>query len=67
MGPRSLPVWTPGQDYAGFFTRSRAAGEALGLPDPDLDGLAWERARDPTRTRRAGLSDEEQQELLARL
>jgi hypothetical protein len=72
MGPRSLPVWTPGQDYAGFFTRSRAAAEALGLPDPDLDGLArgalaWERTCDPTRTRRAGLTDDEQQELLARL
>jgi 2'-hydroxyisoflavone reductase len=72
MGLRSLPVWTPGQDYAGFFTRSRAAAEALGLADPDLDGLArsalaWERARDPVRTRRAGLTDNEQQELLAGL
>ena len=72
MGPRSLPVWTPGQDYAGFFTRSRAAAEALGLPDPDLAGLAraalaWECTRDPAGTRRAGLTDDEQQELLTRL
>jgi 2'-hydroxyisoflavone reductase len=72
MGPRSLPVWTPGPEYAGFMARSRAAAEALGLPDPPLDrlvqsALAWERALDPARTRRAGLTDDEQQELLVAL
>jgi 2'-hydroxyisoflavone reductase len=72
MGPRSLPVWTPSSEYPGSFTRSRASAEALGLADPDLDGLAhgalaWERTRDPVRTRRAGLTDDEQLELVARL
>jgi nucleoside-diphosphate-sugar epimerase len=72
MGPRSLPVWTPRDEYAGFLARSRAAAEALGLPDPSLDrlvqgALAWERALDPARTRRAGLTDDEQRELIAAL
>jgi hypothetical protein len=72
MGPRSLPVWTPGPEYAGFMARSRTAAEQLGLPDPPLDrlvrrALAWERTLNPTRTRRAGLTDDEQQQLLAAL
>jgi hypothetical protein len=72
MGPRSLPVWTPGDEYAGFSTRSRVAAAELGLADPDLETLArsavaWERTLDPARTRRAGLTNDEQQELLDRL
>jgi 2'-hydroxyisoflavone reductase len=72
MGPRSLPVWTPGPEYAGFMARSRTAAERLGLPDPPLhrlvrSALAWERTLDPARTRRAGLTDDEQQQLLAAL
>jgi 2'-hydroxyisoflavone reductase len=72
MGPRSLPVWTPGPEYAGFLARGRSAAAMLGLPDPPLgrlvqSALAWERTLGPARARRAGLTDDEQQELLAAL
>jgi nucleoside-diphosphate-sugar epimerase len=71
-GPRSLPLWTPGADYAGFSTRNRAAAAAAGLNDAGLDrlvsdALRWERELDPSRVRRAGLTDAEQADLLAAL
>ena len=72
MGPVVAGAATPGDDYAGFSTRSRAAAAALGLADPDLETLArsalgWERTLDPMRSRRAGLTDTEQQELFDQL
>lgn len=71
-GPRSLPLWTPGADYAGFQARSNAAATTAGLADSGIDRLVadtlrWEREQPAGRTRRAGLTDAEQDELLADL
>lgn len=72
-GPRSLPLWLAGAaDHAGFASRDTSAAAALGLVDSGLDrlvadSLAWEGELDPQRERKAGLSDDEQAELLADL
>ncbi len=69
MGPRSLPLWLPTDSIAlNAHDLSRAA--SLGLRTRPLietlaDTLAWELA-EPGR-RRAGLSDEDERELLAAL
>lgn len=69
MGPRSLPLWLPAESIAlNAHDLSRAA--SLGLRTRPLaetlaDTLAWELA-DPG-PRRAGLSDEDERELLREL
>jgi 2'-hydroxyisoflavone reductase len=71
MGPRSLPLWLPFPDYAGFAARSGAAARALGLTSRPLvdtlrDVLAWEETGRPAdRPRAAGLTDDEERDLLA--
>lgn len=68
-GERSLPLWLPLPEYAGFMARSTAAAEALGLVSRPLtetlsDSLAWEVATGPGRARKAGLSAVDEVELL---
>ncbi len=70
MGPRSLPMWLPSEEYAGHATRSTARAEAAGLVSRPLaetfaDVLAWEEGQDHPRG--AGLSDEEERELIEAL
>ena len=69
-GERSLPLWLPLPEYAGFMARSTAAAEALGLAARPLaqtlaDTLAWEVASGPGRVRKAGLSPADEVALLA--
>ncbi|KRE52698.1 NAD-dependent epimerase/dehydratase family protein [Phycicoccus sp. Soil748] len=68
-GPRSLPIWLPLPDYAGFMARDTSAAQALGLTPRPLaetlaDTLAWELQHGPGRRRKAGLSPAEEAELL---
>ena len=70
-GTRSLPLWLPLPEYAGFMARSTAAAEALGLTSRPLadtlaDTLAWELATGPGRARKAGLSPSDEVDLLAK-
>jgi 2'-hydroxyisoflavone reductase len=70
MGERSLPLWLPLPDYAGFSARDGSAARAAGLvtrplTDTLADTLAWELASGPDRPRRAGLTAEEERRLLA--
>jgi len=72
MGERSLPMWLPLPDYAGFNARSNSAARAAGLVTRPLeetltDTLAWELAAGPDRARKAGLSDDQERELLSLL
>jgi nucleoside-diphosphate-sugar epimerase len=69
MGERSLPLWLPLPQYAGFSSRNGAMARAAGLvsrplADTLVDTLAWELTRDPQATRRAGLSDHDERRLL---
>lgn len=69
-GPRSLPIWLPLPEYAGFSSRQVSAAAGAGLRTRPLessmrDTLAWELASGPTRERAAGLSTREEQELIA--
>lgn len=69
MGDRSLPIWLPLVHYAGFNARDSSAARAAGLVTRPLeetlaDTLAWERTRDPSLRRRAGLTDEDERSLL---
>ncbi|MEC5184374.1 2'-hydroxyisoflavone reductase [Cryobacterium sp. MP_3.1] len=69
-GPRSLPLWLPLPDYAGFNARDSGAARAAGLVTRPLaetlaDTLRWERLRVPQGPRRAGLSDADEVALLA--
>lgn len=69
MGERSLPLWLPLPEYAGFSSRDSAAARAAGLVTRPLretlaDTLAWELASGAGRRRAAGLSDEDERELL---
>lgn len=67
-GPRSLPLWLPG-DHAGFCRRAgsayvEAGGFARPLREMLVDLLADERERGLDRPRRAGLTRAEELELL---
>jgi 2'-hydroxyisoflavone reductase len=69
-GPRSLPLWLPLPDYAGFNARDSSAARAAGLVTRPLaetlaDTLSWERRRITTDPRRAGLTDADEVALLA--
>jgi len=71
-GPRSLPLWLPLPDYAGFSARDSSAARAAGLvtrplADTLADTLRWERRRVPEGPRRAGLADADEAALLAEL
>ncbi|TJY72529.1 NAD-dependent epimerase/dehydratase family protein [Arthrobacter sp. CAU 1506] len=68
-GQRSLPLWLPLTDFAGFTSRSNAAAKAAGLALRPLaetlaDTLDWELAAGPDRPRNAGLASEEERRLL---
>jgi nucleoside-diphosphate-sugar epimerase len=73
-GPRSLPLWLPLPDYAGFLSRDASASLAAGLRPRPLAETArdthdWSRARaaeaEPDSDRTAGLSADEESEVLA--
>jgi 2'-hydroxyisoflavone reductase len=75
-GDRSLPLWLPIPEYAGFNARDSTAARAAGLKHRPLeetlaDTLAWEQVRPEARQRRyrrrAGLSDFDEAELLSLL
>jgi nucleoside-diphosphate-sugar epimerase len=67
MGPRSLPLWLPLPEYAGFMTRDVSASQAAGLrfrpiADTARDTLDWLQATpDAPRT---GLTADEEAEVL---
>ncbi len=68
-GPRSMPLWLPMPDYAGFAARNGQAAVQRGLLHRPLaqtlsDTLAWELARPEGLVRRAGLPDAVERELL---
>lgn len=69
-GPRSLPLWLPLPECAGFGARSDARALAMGLVRRPLvatlaDTLADERARGLDRPRRAGLDRADEVALIA--
>jgi 2'-hydroxyisoflavone reductase len=69
-GERSLPLWLPLPEYAGFMSRDVAAAQELGLvsrplPETLLDTLEWELRTGPGRPRRAGLSPADETSLVA--
>ncbi|TRZ92170.1 MAG: NAD-dependent epimerase/dehydratase family protein [Rhodocyclaceae bacterium] len=70
MGEKSLPLWLPMPEYAGFSTRDSSAAVKAGLSRRSLeatlrDTLEWELSRAPApATRRAGLSDADEAFLL---
>lgn len=71
-GPRSLPLWLPGSDYAGFGARDDARAVRHGLvrrplEDTLSDVLDDERRRGLDRERTAGLSRTDELALLAEL
>ncbi|GAB2748084.1 SDR family oxidoreductase [Salinifilum aidingensis] len=70
-GPRSLPLWLP-EDWRGLVAHDAAPALAAGLQSRSLaetvrTALADERARGLDRTRAAGLSRDEEQNLLDHL
>jgi 2'-hydroxyisoflavone reductase len=70
MGPESIPMWTHDPGYTGWSARTGAKAYAAGLrhrPRVDLvaDALAWERELGLDRERKAGLSPQREQELIA--
>jgi 2'-hydroxyisoflavone reductase len=69
-GPRSLPLWLPLPEYAGFLTHDWTDAMGAGLKQRAVsetarDTLAWQR-RSGHQIQRAGLKPEEEQTLLAR-
>jgi 2'-hydroxyisoflavone reductase len=72
MGGRSLPLWLVDPDWLGFNARDSSKARRAGLTPRPLhqtltDTLAWELTREIGRTRRAGLTDEDERALLAAL
>ncbi|MDN5725939.1 MAG: reductase [Propionibacteriales bacterium] len=68
-GPRSLPLWLPVPRYAGLMSHSVASALAAGLRIRPLtetltDTLAWEVQRPADRQRAAGLTVDEERELI---
>lgn len=68
-GARSLALWLPLPEYAGFSTRDGSAARQAGLVTRPLeqtlaDTLAWELANDPARARKSGLSTDDERELI---
>ncbi len=60
MGERSLPLWLPMPEYAGFSSRDGSKARAAGLVNRPLretltDTLGWELAVDTSGARRAGV------------
>jgi len=71
-GERSLPLWLPTPQYAGFNARDSSAARAAGLVTRPLrdtltDVLAWELTLGRERSRQAGLSDDDERSLLQAL
>jgi nucleoside-diphosphate-sugar epimerase len=67
-GPRSLPLWLPDPDWSGMNSRSHARARAAGLVlRPLTDTLADGAAAATATVLRAGLTDDEERELLAAL
>lgn len=71
-GPESLPLWLPGDEYAGFMTRRNDAARSAGLRLRPLGetvsgALRTERELGLHRDRRAGLTPERERDLLDRL
>ena len=71
-GPRSMPLWLPMPEYAGFAARKGLDAVQHGLRHRPLaqtlaDTLAWELTRPAGLARRAGLSDAAERELLQAL
>ncbi len=72
MGARSLPLWLPWPDHAGFGARADARALHLGLTrrpvqDTLTDTLAYERALGLSRPRKAGLTRAEELDLIGRV
>jgi nucleoside-diphosphate-sugar epimerase len=72
MGERSLPLWLSDPDWFGFNANDSTNARRAGLTTRPLtetlaDTLAWEMSRDHSRTRQAGLSDDDERKLLAAL
>jgi nucleoside-diphosphate-sugar epimerase len=72
MGERSLPLWLDDPDWVGFNANDSSKARRAGLTTRPLkqtlvDTLAWEMTRDQSRTRQAGLSDDDERKLLAAL
>lgn len=70
MGPRSLPLWLDDPEWHGMNARSNGRALAAGLRLRPLartlaDVLEWERARPLPGPHGAGLTDDEEQTLLA--
>ena len=70
MGERSLPLWLPGESYAGFLTREGVRARAAGLATRPLeetlaDVLEWELQQGVDRERSAGLRRDDERSLLA--
>jgi nucleoside-diphosphate-sugar epimerase len=72
MGERSLPLWLPMPEYAGFAHRDGSAARAAGLGLRPLeqtlaDTLRWALAEGVDRARGAGLTRREEAQLLDEL
>jgi hypothetical protein len=70
MGERSLPLWLPDPEYAGFSARDSSAARTAGLVTRPLeqtlaDALAWELTQDSSQPRQAGLTADEERWLLS--
>lgn len=69
-GPRSLPLWLADRSWYGMNTRSNIRARAAGLTIRPLsetlaDSLAWDLDHFSSVARGAGLTDEDERELLA--
>ncbi|MGC9668927.1 NAD-dependent epimerase/dehydratase family protein [Planosporangium sp. 12N6] len=69
MGPRSLPLWLPLPEYAGFLSRDVSAALEAGLRTRDVTDtarhtLAWRRTTPESSLTGAGISPEDEAALL---